>query len=49
MAIKEEHKMTLPQIKRELEANGFVFRSSDESLPEQRIVVFGVAPQEPRR
>jgi ubiquinone/menaquinone biosynthesis C-methylase UbiE len=38
--IKPEHKMTLVQIKRELEANGFVFRSSDESLPQQRIVVF---------
>ncbi len=44
VAIKEEHKMTLPQIRRELEANGFVFRTSDESLPEQRIVVFGIAP-----
>jgi predicted methyltransferase len=44
VAIKEEHKMTLPQIQKELAANGFVFRSSDESLPQQRIVVFGVAP-----
>ena len=42
--IKEEHKMTLPQIQRELGANGFVFRASDESLPQQRIVTFGVAP-----
>jgi ubiquinone/menaquinone biosynthesis C-methylase UbiE len=42
--IKEEHKMTLLQIKKELEANGFVFRSSDESLPQQRIVIFGVRP-----
>ncbi len=41
--IKEEHKMTLAQIKKELGANGFVFRTSDESLPQQRIVVFGIA------
>lgn len=41
--IKEEHKMTLPQIQKELGANGFVFKASDESLPEQRIVTFGVA------
>ncbi len=38
--IKPEHKTTLVQVRRELEANGFVFRSSDESLPQQRIVVF---------
>jgi predicted methyltransferase len=41
--IKEEHKMTLPQIQKELGANGFVFLASDESLPQQRIVTFGVA------
>jgi ubiquinone/menaquinone biosynthesis C-methylase UbiE len=38
--IKPEHKTTLAQLKRELEANGWSFVSSDESLPEQRIVVF---------
>jgi ubiquinone/menaquinone biosynthesis C-methylase UbiE len=38
--IKPEHKTTLVQVRRELEANGFVFRSSDESLPQQRIIVF---------
>ena len=42
--IKEEHKMSLPQIRRELAANGFVVRASDESLPQQRIVVATVAP-----
>ncbi len=42
--IKPEHKTTLVQIRRELEANGFVFRSSDESLPQQRIIVFTAAP-----
>ena len=44
VAIKEEHKMTLGQIKKELGANGFVFLRSDESLPQQRIVVFGITP-----
>ena len=38
--IKPEHKMTLAQIKAELAANGFSFLFSDESLPQQRIVVF---------
>lgn len=42
--IKPEHKTTLAQVKRELEANAFVFRSSDESLPQQRIIVFTAAP-----
>ena len=42
--IKPEHKTTLSQVRRELEANGFVFRSSDESLPQQRIIVFTPAP-----
>jgi ubiquinone/menaquinone biosynthesis C-methylase UbiE len=42
--IKPEHKTTLAQVRRELEANGFVFRSSDESLPQQRIIVFTAAP-----
>ncbi len=41
--IKPEHKTTLAQVRRELEANGFVFRSSDESLPQQRIIVFTAA------
>ena len=40
VAIKPEHKTTLVQLRRELEANGFAFVSTDESLPEQRIVVF---------
>ena len=38
--IKPEHKTTLVQLRRELEANGFVFVSTDESLPEQRLVIF---------
>ena len=40
VAIKPEHKMTLPQIRRELEASAFRFVRSDESLPDQRIVLF---------
>ncbi len=40
VAIKPEHKTTLVQLRRELEANGFAFVSTDESLPEQRIVIF---------
>lgn len=38
--IKPEHKTTLTQLKTELTAEGFTFVSSDESLPEQRIVTF---------
>jgi ubiquinone/menaquinone biosynthesis C-methylase UbiE len=38
--IKPEHKMTLPQIKKELEALGFAFVKSYEELPDQRLVVF---------
>lgn len=38
--IKPEHKMTLPQIKKELEALGFAFVTSYEELPDQRLVVF---------
>jgi ubiquinone/menaquinone biosynthesis C-methylase UbiE len=45
--IKPEHKTTLVQMKKELGANGFVFQSSDESLPQQRIIVFTVAPRAP--
>ena len=41
--IKPEHKTTLAQVKKELTANGFRFVSSDESLPQQRIIVFEAA------
>lgn len=43
VAIKPEHKMTLEQITTELAAAGFRFERSDESLPEQRIVLFARA------
>ena len=39
VAIKEEHKMTLLQIRRELETSGFTIGSVDESLPTQRVVI----------
>lgn len=39
VAIKEEHKMTLVQIRVELEASGFTIRLVDESLPTQRVVI----------
>ncbi len=38
--IKPEHKMTLAQIKKELEPLGFAFVKSYEELPDQRVVVF---------
>jgi ubiquinone/menaquinone biosynthesis C-methylase UbiE len=38
--IKPEHKTTLEQLKREFAANHWTFVSSDESLPQQRIVQF---------
>jgi SAM-dependent methyltransferase len=38
--IKPEHKTTLAQIQKELRANHFAFVTSDESLPQQRIIVF---------
>jgi SAM-dependent methyltransferase len=38
--IKPEHKMTLAQIKKELEPLGFALVKSHEELPDQRVVVF---------
>jgi SAM-dependent methyltransferase len=38
--IREEHKMTLAQVRRELEPMGFRFVESMEFLPVQRIIVF---------
>ena len=39
-SIKPEHKMTLPQIKKELDGLGFHFVESLEMLPDQRVVIF---------
>ncbi len=38
--VKPEHKTTLVQQKKELDVEGYDFVSSDESLPQQRIVTF---------
>jgi ubiquinone/menaquinone biosynthesis C-methylase UbiE len=38
--IKPEHKMTLAQVRRELEPQGFTFKESLEFLPWQHIIVF---------
>jgi SAM-dependent methyltransferase len=43
VAIKPEHKMTLPQIRAELAALGFHFVDSLEFLPDQRVVIFDTA------
>jgi hypothetical protein len=40
VAIKPEHKMTLPRIREELGALGFGFVESLEFLPDQRVVIF---------
>ncbi len=38
--IKPEHKMTLDQVKREVEPHGFVFKESLEFLPWQHVIIF---------
>ena len=38
--IKPEHKMTLTQVRRELEPQGFTFKESLEFLPWQHIIIF---------
>jgi hypothetical protein len=38
--IKPEHKMTLKQVRREVEPQGFRFQKSLEFLPWQHIIVF---------
>ena len=38
--IKPEHKMTLAQVRRELEPQGFRFKESLEFLPWQHIIIF---------
>jgi SAM-dependent methyltransferase len=38
--IKPEHKMTVPQVRRELEPQGFTFKESLEFLPWQHIIIF---------
>ena len=38
--IKPEHKMTLAQVRKELEPQGFTFKESIESLPWQHVIIF---------
>ena len=38
--IKPEHKMTVKQVRHELEPQGFVFKESLEFLPWQHIIIF---------
>ena len=38
--IKPEHKMTLTQVRREVEPRGFVFKESLEFLPWQHVIIF---------
>ena len=38
--IRPEHKMTLAQARREVEAQGFAFQKNDERLPWQHIIIF---------
>ena len=45
--IKPEHKMTLDQVRREVEPQGFVFKESLEFLPWQHVIIFE-KPAEPK-
>ena len=45
--IKPEHKMSVVQARKELEANGFVFKESLEFLPWQHIIIFNKKPDAP--
>jgi SAM-dependent methyltransferase len=38
--IKPEHKMTLKQVRREIEPQGFIFKDSLEFLPWQHVIIF---------
>ncbi len=42
--IKPEHKMTVAQARKELEANGFTFKESLEFLPWQHVIIFEKKP-----
>ena len=43
--IKPEHKMSVAQARKELEANGFAFQESLEFLPWQHVIIFGKKPE----
>jgi ubiquinone/menaquinone biosynthesis C-methylase UbiE len=42
--IKPEHKMTLDQVRREIEPKGYTFKDSKEFLPWQHIIIFERGP-----
>jgi ubiquinone/menaquinone biosynthesis C-methylase UbiE len=46
--IKPEHKMSVAQARKELEANGFTFKESLEFLPWQHIIIFEKKPDPPK-
>ena len=45
--IKPEHKMTLEQVRREVEPQGFIFKKSLEFLPWQHVIIFEKPGDEP--
>ena len=46
--IKPEHKMTLAQVRKELEPQGFTFKESVETLPWQHVIIFEKSAQDPK-
>ena len=46
--IKPEHKMTLNQVRREVEPQGFVFKESLEFLPWQHVIIFEKPAEAPK-
>ncbi len=46
--IKPEHKMSVAQARKELEANGFLFKESLEFLPWQHVIIFDKKPDPPK-
>src|SRR5204862_5078719 len=45
--IRPEHKMSVPEAKLEVEAEGFALAKADESLPRQHILIFTARPASP--
>lgn len=47
--IRPEHKMTLAQVRKEVEPQGFAFKESLEFLPWQHVVIFEKPVEEPKK
>ena len=47
--IKPEHKMTLKQVRREVEPQGFTFKESLEFLPWQHVIIFEKPAEDSKR